>query len=91
VDEDGGGQPGTELFACYDMGAAHLLSNSVRNATWGFRFGLQYYRADINNNNTLSTGLTTTTHSFDINANDTAVTLSFDSAYVISLGCVYTF
>lgn len=65
VDEDGGGQPGMELFAYYDMGAANLIS-SVRNATWGFRFGLQYNRVDINNNSALSTGLTTTSDSFDL-------------------------
>lgn len=66
VDENGGGHPGMELFAYYDMGAANLLSNTVRNATWGFRIGLQYNRVDINNNSTLSTGLTTTTDSFDL-------------------------
>lgn len=66
VDENDDGQPGMELYAYYDKGAASLLSSSVLNATWGFRLGLQYSRLDINNNSQLSTSLSTTTDSFDL-------------------------
>ena len=69
VDEDDGGHPGLELFAYYDMGVANLMSNKVPNASWGFRYGLQYNRVDMSNNSVLSTGLTTTTDRFDLGGN----------------------
>lgn len=64
ADEDDGSNPGVELFAFYDMGAAGFSGFGNRQATWGFRAGLQYSRITHGNGDLLATGLTSTTDSF---------------------------
>jgi len=66
ADEDGGDHHGVDLFAYYDMGAAGFKGLGNRQATWGFRAGLQYSRVNIGNSDFLTTGLTTTTDSYDL-------------------------
>ena len=66
TEEDGGAKPGFELFTYYDMGAAGFHGLGNRPATWGFRAGLQYSRINVSNQNLLTTGLTTTTDSYDL-------------------------
>jgi hypothetical protein len=66
TDEEGGAKPGVELFAYYDMGATGFKGLGGRPATWGFRAGLQYSRIALGNSDLLTTGLTTTTDSFDL-------------------------
>lgn len=67
AEEDGGAKPGAEVFAYYDMGGAGFSVVKDRQASWGFRAGLQYSRIDVSNNDILSTGLTKTTDTFDLN------------------------
>ncbi len=67
TEEDGGGKPGAEIFGYYDMGAAGFSVVKDRQATWGFRAGLQYSRVNVSNNDILSTGLTKTTDTFELN------------------------
>lgn len=66
AEEDGAAKPGVELFAYYDMGSAGFKGLGNRQATWGFRAGLQYSRIALVNSDLLNTGLTTTTDSFDL-------------------------
>lgn len=66
ADEDGGAKPGAEIFAYYDMGAAGFTGLGNRKASWGFRAGLQYSRINVSNFDLLSTGLTTTTDTYDL-------------------------
>ncbi len=66
TEEDEGAKPGAEIFAYYDMGAAGFHGLGNRQATWGFRAGLQYSRINVSNFNPLTTGLTTTTDSYDL-------------------------
>jgi hypothetical protein len=66
TDEDGSSKPGAEIFAYYDMGAAGFNGRGKQPATWGFRAGLQYSRVNEDNQDLLSSGLTTTTDSFSL-------------------------
>ena len=66
TDEDGDAKPGFELFAYYDMGSVGFHGLGNRPATWGFRAGLQYSRINVSNSDLLTTGLTTTTDSYDL-------------------------
>ncbi len=66
TDEDGGCQPGVEIFAYYDMGAAGFNGANGHPATWGFRVGLQYSRINFDNDDVLSTSLTGTSDSYDL-------------------------
>lgn len=66
TDEDGGSKPGAEIFAYYDMGAAGFNGRAKQPATWGFRAGFQYSRVNEDNQDQLSTGLTSTTDRFSL-------------------------
>ncbi len=44
AEEDGGTNPGAEIFAYYDMGDAGFNGANNHRATWGFPVGLQCSR-----------------------------------------------
>lgn len=66
AEEDGGTNPGAEIFAYYDMGDAGFNGANGHRATWGFRAGLQYSRINASNSDLITTALSTTTDSFDL-------------------------
>ncbi|MFD0895929.1 hypothetical protein KBB96_08280 [Luteolibacter ambystomatis] len=64
--EDGGANPGVDLFAYRDMGPVGFSGLDGHKATWGFRAGLMYSHLGISNHDAVFTGLTTVTDSFDL-------------------------
>jgi hypothetical protein len=61
ADEDNRAASGVELFGYYDMGSAGFAG-----ATWGFRGGLHYARINIDNDDAVSSNLTTITDRFSL-------------------------
>ncbi|MES2659176.1 MAG: hypothetical protein V4689_11210 [Verrucomicrobiota bacterium] len=67
AEEDSNANLGVELTTYYDMGAVGIPGLKERGATWGFRGGLHYARINVENNNLISTDLTTLTDRFNLN------------------------
>lgn len=66
AEENGGANPGVELFARYDMGEIGIAALKDRKASWGFRCGIHYSHVNVANKDLVATDLATTTDRFEL-------------------------